>query len=309
MTTPSPLTLIRVGSRESELAQAQARHIMALLKKAFPKIESSLTTFKTTGDLNQESKLSEMGEKGLFTKELEVALLENTIDLAVHSLKDMPGELPQGLMLTSAGTREDPRDVLISKNNTPLEKLPSGAIIGTSSTRRIAMVKRCRPDLTCQNIRGNLQTRLRKLDEGNYDAILLAAAGVHRLGWQERITQYLDPDNDFVPAPGQGILGVEYRCDDEPIHEKLQDIQDPETQVAMRAERTVLIELEAGCHTPLGVHAKPLQNPSETLNLTIILLTPDGQQATTQKAVVPYDNLETQAKHLAQQVLNSRFVL
>ncbi len=303
---------IRVGSRESELAQAQARHIMALLTARFPELDCTLTTFKTTGDLNQTNRLSEFGEKGLFTKELEVALLENQIDLAVHSLKDMPGKIPEGLALISAGTREDPRDVLISKNHMALEQFPAGSVIGTSSTRRVAMLKRCRPDVVCENIRGNLQTRLRKLDEGQYDAILLAAAGVHRLGWQERVTQYLDPENDFVPAPGQGILGVEYRALDKALEETLGAIQDPATQAAMLAERSVLIEMEAGCHTPLGVHAKLVKPESlvgdiageeERLMLTVILLSPEGQQAIRQQAFVSLAAIEPQAKELAQCVL------
>ncbi len=302
--TTSSATLIRVGSRESELAQAQSRHVMALLKEQFPDCDCSLTTFKTTGDLNQESKLSEMGEKGLFTKELELALLENSIDIAVHSMKDMPGELPEGLVLESAGLREDPRDVLISKNNLSLEALSAGAIVGTSSTRRIAMLKRCRPDLVCENIRGNLQTRLRKLKEGQYDAIILAAAGVHRLGWQERISQYLDSEEKFIPAPCQGILAVEYRLGDDETKEKLQAIQDPKTQLVMTAERAVLIQLEAGCHTPLGVYAKPI-NDENKLDLRIILLSPDGKEVSIQKMLMPFEGAESKAKKLAQEVLET----
>lgn len=251
---------IIVGSRESALAQIQANTIIHLLQDADSKLgqEVILRTFKTQGDILLEKKLSEIGEKGLFVKELETALLAGEIDIAVHSMKDMPGEIPDGLALQSAGLREDARDVLIGRNAIcSLETLAPGSIIGTSSVRRIAQLKRLQPDLEYRNIRGNLQTRLKKLDDGLYDALVLAAAGCHRAGYNHRISQYFDPIRENIPAVCQGILAVEFRANDEAIRHLLDRIMNPETEMMMKAEREVLRQLQAGCSIPLGVYAHP----------------------------------------------------
>ncbi len=297
------MTTLRVGSRESELAQIQARHVMALLQARFPELTLTLATFRTTGDRHLEQRLSEIGQKGLFVKELEAALLAGEIDLAVHSLKDMPGELPEGLVLASAGEREDPRDVLVSRNGEPLFDLRKGAVIGTSSTRRVAMLRRLRPDVVCENIRGNIQTRLRKLDGGQYDAIVLAAAGMHRAGLRERITRYFDPVDELVPAPGQGILAVEYREADEITAKHLAAISYPETAAAMAAERTVLATLEAGCHTPLGAHA---QVNGERLTMHIRLLSQDGARMLERRQDMACGDVEIEARQLAEGLLGER---
>lgn len=299
------MTILTVGSRESTLAQHQAKVFVAQWAELLPQQQVTLKTFKTTGDIQLQDKLSEIGDKGLFTKELEVALLEKQIDVAVHSMKDMPGELPQGLVLTSFGKREDSRDVLLSLQYNDFDSLPPGAVIGTSSTRRLAMLKRLRPDLTYKNIRGNLQTRYAKLQAGDYDAIILAAAGVHRLGWQDRITYYFDPLTQLIPAPGQGVLAVEYRQLDSATAASLINLQDEATQTAMIAERTVLKTLEGGCHTPVGAYAQPLGD--NQYKLTVQLLSPDGQHSsqlsenfTKQTAESVAANLATQLKQQSQ---------
>ncbi len=297
------MAVLMVGSRESELAQCQSRAFMAQWQNTYTDTTTSLKTFKTTGDIQQKEKLSEIGDKGLFTKELEIALLAGDIDVAIHSMKDMPGELPEGLALSSFGKREDPRDVMLSVNYSDFQSLPEGAVMGTSSTRRLAMLKRLRPDLTYKNIRGNLQTRYRKLDAGEYDAIILAAAGVHRLGWQERIKYYFNPQTELIPAPGQGILAVEYKQSDQVTQTKLNQLLDADTQTAMLAERTILKTLEGGCHTPLGAYAKALSDGQ--FEIIVQLLSPDGSQHQTLSEKFTAESAVETAEKLANQLKNS----
>jgi len=272
-----------VGSRESELAQCQARLLMSAWQAAFPDQPTVLKTFKTTGDRQLTEKLSAVGDKGLFVKELEVALLADDIDVAIHSLKDMPGELPEGLSLRSFGKRADPRDVLLSVRYADFNALPPQAVVGTASTRRLAMLQRLRPDLVYKTIRGNLQTRYQKLADGDYDAIVLAAAGVHRLGWADRIRYVFDPETELVPAPGQGTLAVEYRTKDDALATRLAQLSDGHTQTMMLAERQVLQTLEGGCHTPVGAYAFLNDNASQ-YSLVVQLLSPDGHWAETRQA-------------------------
>lgn len=269
----SPGPSLRLGSRESPLALVQAEFVAGLLRARFPDLDIVIRTFKTQGDRVLDVALSKVGDKGLFVKELEAALLAGDIDLAVHSMKDMPSTLPEGLALVSAGPREDARDVLIDRQNRRLEALPAGAVVGTSSLRREAQLRRLRPDLRCQIIRGNLQTRLRKLEEGQYDAIVLAAAGIHRLGWQDRVSQYFDPWEGVIPAVAQGILAVEYRRDDCRVAELTDGLRIHAVETARRAERAVLARLEGGCQLPLGAYCRASESG---FRLRAVVLSPDG---------------------------------
>lgn len=269
--------IVRLGSRESPLALAQTHQVAKALQRQWPQLQVEIHTFKTQGDLILDRALSKAGDKGLFVKELEMALLSKRIDVAVHSLKDMPGELPDGLALVSFGEREDARDVLLSKHSMSFDALPAGAVIGTSSLRREAQLRRLRPDLSYQVIRGNLQTRYRKLEEGPYHAIVLAAAGVRRLGWQERITQAFDAWEQSIPAVAQGILGLEFRVGDASrVHDLIHPLQHPCVEVARLAERAVLSTLAGGCQLPLGAYCRPCQTGYEMKG---VVLSVDGREA------------------------------
>jgi hydroxymethylbilane synthase len=239
------MSALVIGSRGSKLALWQANHIAARL--AALGHTTRIEIIQTTGDRITDVALSKVGTKGLFTKEIEEALLAGTIDLAVHSAKDMPTELPGGLILSAFPERQDPRDAIIGE-------MPPSAIVGTSSLRRAAQLKSMRPDVELRDLRGNVDTRLRKQAEGQYDAILLAAAGLIRLGWQDRITQYLDPA-EFVPAVGQGALAVETRDDGGEGHRAAAALDEFETRVRLTAERAALKELGGGCQVPMGAHA------------------------------------------------------
>jgi hydroxymethylbilane synthase len=244
-----------IGTRGSQLALYQANSIKALLERLHPGLEVGLVKIKTTGDKITDVPLAKVGGKGLFVKEIEEALLRGEIDLAVHSMKDVPVALPAGLHLTAITRREDPRDVLISRVASGFRDLPVGGVLGTSSLRRQAQLRHNRPDLRIQSLRGNLDTRLRKLDEGSMAAIVLAAAGVKRLGWEARITEYLDP-SICLPAIGQGALGLECRVDDERINALLAPLNHPESARCVRAERSFLTRLEGGCQVPIAAHAR-----------------------------------------------------
>ncbi len=268
--------LVRLGSRESPLALAQTYQVAEALRQQWPALQVEIHTFKTQGDIILDTALSKAGDKGLFVKELEIALLERQIDVAVHSMKDMPGDLPDGLALVSFGEREDARDVLLSKHQVPFEALPAGAVVGTSSLRREAQLRRLRPDLTYQVIRGNLQTRYRKLEEGPYEAIVLAAAGIRRLGWQDRITQAFDAWEQSIPAVAQGILGLEFRVEDGRILNLIQPLQRPAVEVARLAERAVLTTLAGGCQLPLGAYCRSCEQGYEMKGVVLSL---DGLEA------------------------------
>jgi hydroxymethylbilane synthase len=241
---------LRIGSRGSQLALWQARRIAARLAELG--VETEIEIIRTTGDKITDVPLARVGSKGLFTKEIEEALLEGRIDLAVHSLKDLPVDLPDGLALAAVPERESPFDAVVGKR---LDELPAGARVGTSSLRRAAQLRRLRPDLKIEDIRGNLDTRLRKLDEGQYDAILLASAGLKRLGWEARITEMLEPEI-MCPAVGQGALAVETRMAPDPAFEICARLDDAAARAAVEAERALLAALGGGCQVPLGAYAE-----------------------------------------------------
>ncbi|MGF7185589.1 hydroxymethylbilane synthase [Desulfitispora alkaliphila] len=243
-----------IGTRDSNLAMWQTKWVKKKLEEAHPHLDIEVKPIKTQGDKILDVALSKIGDKGLFTKELEVAMLDNTIDFAVHSMKDLPTVLPDGLVVSAITERHDPRDVVISKTGVKLKDLPEGAVIGTSSLRRQSQINNQRPDFKIKDIRGNLNTRMRKLEEGNYDAIILAAAGVERLDWASKITEKLDIDK-FLPAVGQGALGIEARAGDDFISEVVSVLNDRDTSLAVRAERAMLKTLEGGCQIPIGAHA------------------------------------------------------
>lgn len=247
------MVALRIASRGSELALWQSRAVEAALRAADPSLEVRIDVIKTTGDRIQDVPLAKIGDKGLFTKELDAALLADAADLAVHSLKDVPTRLPDGLALAAVTVREDPRDVvLLPPGRTGgLDALPPGARVGTSSLRRRAQLQALRPDLEVQDLRGNLNTRLAKLDRGDYDAIILAAAGVRRLGWEDRITESLDP-GQWLPAVGQGALAVVCRADRADVLDRLRALHDPHTAACTTAERALLRALEGGCQVPIG---------------------------------------------------------
>jgi hydroxymethylbilane synthase len=267
--------VIVIGSRGSQLALWQARHIAACLQKLG--VETRLEIIKTTGDKITDVPLAQVGGKGLFTKEIEDALLAGTIDLAVHSLKDMPTGLPAGLTLAAIPEREDPRDALIGK---PLVELSAGAKIGTSSLRRAAQLHALRRGFVTENLRGNVDTRLRKLDEGHYDAIVLAAAGLRRLGWAERIRELIDVEV-MCPAAGQGALAIETRDDGGAGHTIARKLDHAATNAAVTAERSLLATLEGGCQVPIGAHAR---FDGEVLHLMAVVASPDGTRVMRDRA-------------------------
>jgi hydroxymethylbilane synthase len=244
---------LRIGSRGSQLALWQANHIAALLRDAGHTVEIKI--IKTTGDKLQEITFAQVGSKGMFTKEIEEALAAGQVDLAVHSLKDLPTELPEPFALAATPPRVDPRDVLVSVHHSHLAALPHGARVGTSSQRRRAQLKALRPDIEAVEFRGNVDTRLRKLAEGQVDAILLAAAGLDRLEKTEWIRERLEP-KDFCPAAGQGSLGIETRKDDAATIAAIAFLDDAATRYAVTAERAALAALGGGCQVPIGIHCR-----------------------------------------------------
>jgi hydroxymethylbilane synthase len=255
MTTRSaPPRKLTIATRESALAMWQAEHLRAWLSARHPDCEVVLLGMTTQGDRILDQPLADIGGKGLFIKELEHAMAEGRADLAVHSLKDVPMDMPEGFMLAAIGAREDPRDALISNRYLDLASIPGGARIGTSSLRREAQLRERDPLLEILPLRGNVNTRLRKLDEGQYDAIILAAAGLKRLGFGARIASLLDPE-ESLPAVGQGALGLECRADRLDVIAALADFADRDTTLATTAERAFSRALSGSCHTPLAAHA------------------------------------------------------
>lgn len=254
-TQPLSPQRLRLATRESRLALWQANHVADLLKAQYPDCAVGLVGMTTLGDQIQDRPLSEIGGKGLFTKELELALLDGRAELAVHSLKDMPMELPDGFELACVLARADPRDAFVSNRFAELAQMPAGANVGTSSLRRAAQLREQFPELRIEPLRGNLDTRLAKLDAGQYDAIVLAAAGLKRLGLASRIRQIMPPDLS-LPAPGQGVLGIEIRLDRTEIRQAVAFLDHPETLLAVSAERAVSRQLGGNCRTPLGAYAR-----------------------------------------------------
>ena len=286
--------MLTIGSRGSQLALWQAHWIQAQLEALGQ--ECRLEIIHTTGDKITDVALSKVGTKGLFTKEIEEALLSGEIDLAVHSLKDMPTDLPPGLTLAAIPEREDPRDALIGGR---LAEIAQHARIGTSSLRRAAQLRAIRPDLEIENIRGNLDTRLRKLDEGKYDAIVLASAGLRRLGWAHRISELLEPEV-MCPAVGQGALAVETRMDGGAAFQISRRLEHLPTRTAVTAERAVLASLGGGCQVPIGAHATI---EAGMIHLQAIVVSPDGTQLIRKQSSGRVDNAATIGSTLGEQLL------
>ncbi len=247
-------TALVIGTRGSRLAIWQAEWVQARLGELAPDLPVTLKRIRTSGDKILDVPLAKIGGKGLFVKEIEEALLRREIDLAVHSMKDVPTVLPDGLGIVCVPQREDPRDVLVSHREQSFSQLPQGSRVGTSSLRRQAQLLHHRPDLAIAVLRGNLDTRLRKVREGQFDAIVLAAAGLRRMGWLDRVTEYLEPEIS-LPAIGQGALGLEGRTDDIFLRDLLGPLDHPPTRIAVTAERALLDRLQGGCQVPIGAHA------------------------------------------------------
>jgi hydroxymethylbilane synthase len=292
-----------IGTRGSKLALWQADYVAGLLKKQYRGIEIEIKKITTTGDKILDVPLAKIGGKALFTKELEVAILGEEIDLAVHSLKDMPAKLPDGLTLSAITKRERPEDALISPKYRTLNNLPMCARVGTSSLRRKAMLLHHRPDIETVDIRGNLDTRLKKLetDAENLDAILLALSGLNRLGWQEHVTEIL-PLDIFLPAAGQGALAIETREGDTEIEDALKCLNDEATFFEVTAERAFLHQIEGSCQIPVGAYGVV---KGETLTLTAVILSPDGAKTVKDEMRAPVEQAAETGQRLAQKMLDA----
>jgi hydroxymethylbilane synthase len=286
--------MLVIGSRGSQLALWQANWVKGRL--AASGVECRIEIIHTTGDKITGVALSKVGTKGLFTKEIEEALLDGSIDLAVHSLKDMPTEVPAGLTLAATPAREDPCDALVGRK---LSELAEGARVGTSSLRRSAQLRALRPDLRIEDIRGNVDTRLRKLDEGRYDAIVLAAAGLRRLGWQDRIVETLGPEV-MCPAVGQGALVIETRADGGSAFEVCRTLEDQATRVAVTAERALLASLGGGCQVPIGAYAEV---HNATVKLRALVISPDGTRIVRKSSEGQAANAERLGRDLGEELL------
>lgn len=265
---------LRIATRESPLALWQANHVKALLERAHKSLQVTLVPMTTRGDQLLDAPLANVGGKGLFVKELEQAMLEDRADIAVHSMKDVPAQQPEGLTLAVFMEGEDPRDAFVSGRYKTLDELPQGACVGTSSLRRQTQLRAQRPDLVVKDLRGNVGTRLRKLDEGHYDAILLAHAGLARLGLAHRITQSLDVES-FIPAIGQGIIGIECREDDNATLALIAPLHHDLSAARLRAERALNSRLGGACQVPVAGHARV---QGKRLHLRALVGAPDGSR-------------------------------
>lgn len=293
---------IIIGTRGSQLALWQANWVKAELEKHHPGLEAEIKVISTKGDRVLDVSLPKLGEqgKGLFTKELEDAILERRVDLAVHSLKDLPTELPAGLVIGAICEREDVRDALVARDEiNSFSELPERAVIATSSLRRQAQLRRARPDLVIEPVRGNVDTRLRKLDEGQFDAIVLASAGLHRLGHADRITEHLSEDL-VLPAVGQGALAIETRVDDPSISEIVEALDHEATRLACRAERAFLSGLGGGCLVPIAALAKI---ETGVLTLKGLVASPDGSEVVHSKKSGQSQDAELIGQQLADELL------
>ncbi len=295
----APLQHLVIATRGSTLARVQTDSVIAHLNIHHPGLATEVRVIKTTGDASQEASLTDLG-LGVFTKELEVELLSHRADLAVHSLKDMPTEVPAGLEVLTVMKREDPRDVLVSRGGLKLAALATGAVVGTSSPRRTALILAIRPDVAVAPIRGNVETRLRKLTEGSFDAIVLAAAGLIRLGLQAEVTEYLDPLT-FTPAVGQGAVALQCRTDDTGLATLLEPLDHADTHSAVLAERAFLVALGGGCQMPMGAHGVIVGN---TLQVAGVVASLDGKQRYRANVEGPVGDADALGRRLAQDVLD-----
>lgn len=291
--------ILRIATRKSALALWQAEYVKAELEKLHENLTVELLPIATKGDIILDTPLAKVGGKGLFVKELEVAMLENRADIAVHSMKDVPVEFPEGLGLEVICPREDPRDAFVSNKYQALENLPAGAIVGTSSLRRQCQLLAARPDLEIRFLRGNVNTRLRKLDDGEYDAIILASAGLIRLEMPARIRQFIAPEQ-MLPANGQGAVGIECRTDDERVKQLLAPLECQDTRYRVMAERAMNSKLEGGCQVPIGSYA---ELDGETLYLRGLVGAVDGSEIIQDEISGHISEAEQLGKTLAEKLL------
>ncbi|EGQ9188334.1 hydroxymethylbilane synthase [Vibrio cholerae] len=293
-------TPIRIATRQSPLALWQANYVKDALMAAHPGLQVELVTMVTRGDVILDTPLAKVGGKGLFVKELEIAMLEGRADLAVHSMKDVPVDFPDGLGLVTICEREDPRDAFVSNTYAKIEDLPSGAIVGTCSLRRQCQLKAARPDLVIKELRGNVGTRLNKLDAGEYDAIILAAAGLKRLELESRIRSFIEPEQS-LPAVGQGAVGIECRVDDQRVHALLAPLNHADTADRVRCERAMNLTLQGGCQVPIGSYALL---EGDTIWLRALVGEPDGSQIVRGEIRGPRTQAEQLGITLAEQLLS-----
>jgi len=293
---------IRIGTRKSKLALWQSEWVKEQIEKKFPEVEVELVKISTKGDKILDVPLAKIGDKGLFTKEIEDAMLRREVDIAVHSLKDVPSKLPEGLKLIAFSDREDPRDALLSCGKYTLDTLPQGAVAGTSSLRRKAQLRILSPDLEIRDLRGNVDTRIGKLKEGQYDAIILAAAGVKRLGWENEIDEILSPDK-MIPSVSQGILGIEGREKDEEIEKIVREaINSRESEIAATVERAFLRTVEGGCQVPLGCYAEV---KGDTIHVRAFIADLNGKFFYKEEGVFPIENPEEVGVGIAERLLSA----
>ena len=294
------MKVLRIGTRGSLLAKWQAEYVRKQMFQAAG-VEGEIVIIKTSGDKLQQSALTQIGGKGIFIKELEDALLQESIDIAVHSVKDIPTEMQRGLSFPAICRRDDVRDCLVSNNGATLPSLRQGARVGTGSLRRQAQLRHLRPDLDVRDLRGNVDTRLRKVESGEYDAVILAKAGLDRLGCNHRISEILSPDV-CMPAVGQGAIGVECRADDAQASEVLEKLDHAETRTAIIAERTLLSVLQGGCQVPLGAWAR-IERGELVLDACVCSI--DGAQYVKQRATAPPDQARSLGERMAQLLIDA----
>jgi hydroxymethylbilane synthase len=295
------MSLIRIATRRSPLALWQAEHVAAVLKTHHPELSIELVKMVTQGDKILDTPLAKIGGKGLFVKELEQGMFNGDADIAVHSMKDVPAKLPDGLAIAAILEREDPRDAFVSNTYATVDELPQGATVGTSSLRRQCQLLTRRPDLIIKSLRGNVNTRLSKLDQGDYDAIILATAGLVRLGFDDRIKQRL-PINIMLPAIGQGAIGIECREGDQQTLSLLQCLHDEKTASRVTAERAMNFTLEGGCQAPIGGHAKIKDN---ILRLHGLVAEPDGSIIIMEQLEGPIEDAANIGETVANSLLNA----
>jgi len=300
VSTLNPPAKLVIASRESALAMWQAKHIQARLQALYPQCEVSILGMTTTGDQILDSPLSRIGGKGLFVKELENALADGRADLAVHSMKDVPMHLPEGFVLTATGEREDPRDAFVSNDYASLEELPEGSVVGTSSLRRQSQIQARFPTLKIESLRGNVQTRLRKLDEGQYAAIILAAAGLIRLELGDRIKGFIDPA-DSIPAVGQGALGIEINAARTDLRAILAPLNHQDTELCVLAERGFSRALAGSCTVPLGAYAT---KRGDTITMQGFVASVDGKQMLKETVTGNATDAEKLGQQLALQLVS-----
>jgi hydroxymethylbilane synthase len=292
-----------IGTRGSALARWQAEHVAAALRDAHPGLVVDITIIVTEGDRRPEGSLADQGGKGVWVEEIERALLERRVDLAVHSLKDLPAALAPGLVLAAIPARADPRDALVSRTGVALAALPAGARVGTSSLRRVCQLRRARPDLALELLRGNVDTRLRKVAEGVVDAAVLACAGLDRLGFGARISERFAVDW-MVPAIGQGALALETRGDDQEARQRCRTLAHPATEAAIAAERALLAHLGAGCRTPVAGHAQIIHGiRGDQLAIDALVGRPDGSELLRERLDGPVGDAATLGTTIAERLL------